>query len=116
MSATPEEERHRSGTWVAVCPRRDLAPGDLVIEEVGDREIVLADVEGQVYAFDGICTHALGYLDQGELEGHEVLCPLHDGRFDVRTGAVTAGEPTEPIEVYPTRVDGDTVYLQLPEA
>ncbi len=101
--------------WVPVCPRSELASGDMAMHEVGDNEIVLADVKGEVYAFDGICTHALGYLDQGELEGYEVLCPLHEGRFDVRTGAVVSGEPDEPIAVYRTKIEADTVYLELPE-
>jgi naphthalene 1,2-dioxygenase system ferredoxin subunit len=102
--------------WVAVCPRRNVTPAEMVAEEVDDREIVLVDVGGEVFAFDGICTHALGYLDQGELDGYEVLCPLHEGRFDVRTGAVVAGEPDEPIEVYPTKVEADTIYLLVPES
>lgn len=101
--------------WVQACPRAALAPAKMVMEEVGDREIVLADVGGQVFAFDGICTHAFGFLDQGELEGHEVLCPLHEGRFDIRTGQVVAGEPDEPIGVYATRVEDDIVYVQLPD-
>lgn len=101
--------------WVPVCPRGTVPTGEMTMAEVGDREIVLADIDGDVFAFDGICTHALGYLDQGELDGYQVLCPLHEGRFDVRTGKVVAGEPTEPIDVYPTRIEDDTVYLKLPE-
>ena len=101
--------------WVPVCSRSALSSGQMTMEEVGDREIVLADVDGEVFAFDGICTHALGYLDQGELEGYQVLCPLHEGRFDVRTGKVVGGEPTEPIEVYPTRVDDGTILVEVPE-
>lgn len=83
----------------------------MVMEELDGDEVVLAEVEGQVYAFDGICTHALGYLDQGELKGHEVHCPLHEGRFDIRTGEVISGEPEEPICVYRTKVEGDLVYV-----
>lgn len=99
--------------WVPVCPRSALLSGEMVLEDAGGSEVVLADVDGEVYAFDAICTHAFGYLDQGELEGHQVLCPLHEGRFDVRTGEVVAGEPDEPVTVYPTRVEEDTVYVDI---
>jgi naphthalene 1,2-dioxygenase system ferredoxin subunit len=102
-------------TWVPACARSALTKGEMTMEQIGDREIVLADVDGEVFAFDGICTHALGYLDQGELDGYQVLCPLHEGRFDVRTGQVVSGEPTEPIEVYATRIDGETVVVEIPE-
>jgi naphthalene 1,2-dioxygenase ferredoxin component len=101
--------------WIPVCPRSAVGAGEMVMEEVGDREIVLADVDGEVFAFDGICTHALGYLDQGELDGYQVMCPLHEGRFDIRTGKVVSGEPEEPIEVYPARVTDGTIYLEVPE-
>jgi naphthalene 1,2-dioxygenase system ferredoxin subunit len=101
--------------WVAVCPLAAVKSGEMTLEDAAGNEIVLASVDGEVYAFDAICTHALGYLDQGDLEGHEVLCPLHEGRFDIRTGAVLGGEPQEPIAVYPTRIDDDTVYVAVPE-
>lgn len=104
-----------SDKWVSVCPRSSVHAGEMVLQETDGNEVVLAEVEGQVYAFDAICTHALGYLDQGDLVGHQVVCPLHEGRFDIRTGEVVAGEPEEPINVYETRVDGDTVYVNVPE-
>jgi nitrite reductase/ring-hydroxylating ferredoxin subunit len=99
--------------WVSVCPRNSLTAGEMTLEEVEGNEVVLAEVNGAVYAFDAICTHALGYLDQGDLEGYQVLCPLHEGRFDVRTGEVVSGEPDEPIGVYPTRVQDDTVFVNI---
>jgi nitrite reductase/ring-hydroxylating ferredoxin subunit len=101
--------------WVPACKLSALTPGEMVMEEIDGHEIVFAEVGGDVYAFDGICSHALGYLDQGELEGHEVLCPLHEGRFDIRSGEVTGGEPTEPIAVYPIKVEDDTVFVDVPE-
>ncbi|MGX7677719.1 Rieske (2Fe-2S) protein [Jatrophihabitans sp. DSM 45814] len=99
--------------WVPVCQRSSLAAGEMALEDANGEEVVLAEVDGEVFAFAAICTHALGYLDQGELEGHEVLCPLHEGRFDIRTGKVISGEPEEPIDVYPTKIDGDTVYVEI---
>ncbi|GAA5190456.1 non-heme iron oxygenase ferredoxin subunit [Rugosimonospora acidiphila] len=101
--------------WVSACPREALRSGEMTMEELSGNEIVLADVDGEVFAFDGICTHALGYLDQGDLDGYQVLCPLHEGRFDIRTGKVVAGEPDEPIAVYPTKVQDGTVYVNVPE-
>ena len=101
--------------WVPACKVSALTPGEMVMEDIDGDEIVFTEVNGAVYAFNGICSHALGYLDQGELEGYEVLCPLHEGRFDVRTGEVTGGEPTEPIAVYPTRIEDDVVYVDVAE-
>jgi naphthalene 1,2-dioxygenase ferredoxin component len=99
--------------WVPACKMSTLQSGEMVMEEVDGREIVFAEVNNQVHAFDGICTHALGYLDQGELDGYQVMCPLHEGRFDIRTGEVVSGEPDEPITVYPAKVEDGTIYIDL---
>lgn len=102
--------------WVPVCARNSLSGDEMLLGDAGDNEIVLAEIEGEVHAFDAICTHALGYLDQGELVGYHVVCPLHEGRFDVRTGEVVSGEPDEPISVYQTRVEDGTVYVKVAES
>lgn len=102
-----------SERWVPVCPRSSVNAKEMLLQEADDDEVVLVEVEGRVYAFDAICTHAFGYLDQGDLVGYHVFCPLHEGRFDVRTGEVVAGEPEEPINVYETRVEDGTVYVNL---
>jgi naphthalene 1,2-dioxygenase system ferredoxin subunit len=100
-------------TWLPVCPLAAVKGGEMTMHEVDGHEIVLAEVDNRVYAFDAICTHALGYLDQGDLTGYEVRCPLHEGRFDIRSGEVLGGEPQVPIEVYPVQVEGDTVYVEF---
>jgi naphthalene 1,2-dioxygenase system ferredoxin subunit len=105
-----------SEKWVSVCPRSSLSADEMLLEEAAGNEVVLTEIEGEVYAFDAICTHALGYLDQGDLVGYHVLCPLHEGRFDVRTGEVVAGEPEEPISVYQTRVEDGTVYVNVTDS
>jgi ferredoxin-nitrite reductase len=42
---------------------------------------------GRLYALQNACPHAGGELAGGELDGDEVVCPLHGHRFDVKTGA-----------------------------
>lgn len=102
-------------SWVPVCPRSALRRGEMRLVDTGKAEIVVADVDGELYAFGAICTHALGYLDEGELQGHQIICPLHDGRFDVRTGAVTSGPPEEPIAVYKVATRNDVIHVSVPE-
>ncbi len=43
---------------------------------------------GAFFALDNACSHEEGPLAEGEIEGHEVMCPWHGARFDVRTGEV----------------------------
>src|SRR5438874_1530079 len=63
-----------------------LKDGEMMLVNVASRELLLARVGDEFLAVDSVCTHAMGYLDEGSLEGCEIVCPLHSGRFDLRTG------------------------------
>ena len=68
----------------------ELADGDLATTKAGEKEILLAKVDGKVYAIDNACGHLAYPLNAGRLDGHVVTCPWHFARFDVRTGAVVS--------------------------
>lgn len=84
--------------FVPVADEQALGDGEMMAVDVRGRRVLLARVGGQVYAIGAVCTHEEGYLDEGESEGFDVICPLHFAGFDVRTGRVTAppAEHSEP--------------------
>ena len=104
------------GTFVQVAKTRDLAEGGMVAVTVGDTEVLLAQVQGQYYAISNVCSHADAWLHQGALRPAtwEVQCPLHQGRFDLRTGHPTAWPSSEPVQVYAVRVEGEDILVGLP--
>jgi 3-phenylpropionate/trans-cinnamate dioxygenase ferredoxin component len=74
----------------------------------------IANVGGAYYAFDDGCTHEQCSLtEMGELSGTTVTCTCHGSEFDVRTGKVLAPPATVPVQVYPTRVEGDTLQIEV---
>ncbi len=79
--------------------------------------MVLVRLDGDVYAIEAVCTHQDAWLDGGWVhpETMEVECPLHDGRFDLRTGAVTREPPTDPIKTYEVQILGDDVLVGGPK-
>ena len=82
---------------------------------VGGLEIVLCEVDGEIYALDGICTHEDLPLDGGEVEDGILECPWHGARYDICTGRVRALPATRPLRTFPVRVDADGfVYVTLP--
>ena len=97
--------------FVRVAGRGDVPAGEMLIVEVGGEEIVLANVDGQIYAFGNGCTHRGGPLGEGLLEGDEVECPFHQGRFNVKTGEAVQEPPTEPIPTYEVQVEGDDIRI-----
>jgi nitrite reductase/ring-hydroxylating ferredoxin subunit len=98
--------------FVRVASASEIPPGEMKIVQAGGREIVVANVDGQFFAFANECTHRQGPLGEGMLlEGGVVECPFHGGQFDVRTGEVVASPPEEPIATYPVQVDGDDINV-----
>ena len=57
--------------------------------------------------------HADARLCDGFLEGHEIECPYHQGRFDIRNGAATLEPCVEAIRSYPVKVDGGRVWVEI---
>jgi 3-phenylpropionate/trans-cinnamate dioxygenase ferredoxin component len=101
--------------FIKVAQLSDVLPGELLRVEVGGRLICLARVDDQVYAVDDDCTHISGPLDQGDLEGCVLTCPLHLARFDVRTGKVLRGPARDDLPTYAVRIEGDDVLVAEPE-
>ena len=97
--------------FVRVASAGDVPAGEMLIVEVEGEEIVLANVDGQVYAFGNGCTHRGGPLGEGLLEGDEVECPFHQGRFNVKTGEAVQEPPTEPVPTYQVQMDGDDIRV-----
>ena len=103
----------REAAWTDVAAVDDLFDGASIEVRPQGREIALHCVDGVPYATDNVCTHGAGSLCEGYLEGFEIECPLHQGRFDVRDGRPLCDPVTEPIRVYPVRIEGGRVWLDL---
>jgi nitrite reductase/ring-hydroxylating ferredoxin subunit len=77
----------------------DVPEGRMVTTKQGAREILLAKVDGQVYAIDNTCGHSGYPLNKGKLDGYIVTCRWHDAKFDLRTGEVIApGADVKPVK------------------
>ena len=103
----------KTGKWVTVAARSALKPGEVLGVQQGELDIALYEVEGAIYATDNQCTHAFAYLSDGWLDGDIIECPLHGGRFEIKTGK-GLGPPIDcDIKVFPVRVDGDNIQVKV---
>ena len=103
-------------SWTDVLAATDLDDDAVVGVDVKGLDIAVYSVGGSLYATDNICTHGAALLCDGFLEGHEIECPMHQGRFDVRTGAAMSGPVSEGLRTYPIRIEAGRILLALPEA
>lgn len=106
--------------FVRVSSMNDLADGEIMAVAVNGIEICLARIGDEVYAIGSRCSHELARLDWGEViaESYELECPLHSGRFDLRSGAPTAFPCVEAVASYAVRVESGEIHVSLtsPEA
>jgi 3-phenylpropionate/trans-cinnamate dioxygenase ferredoxin subunit len=83
--------------------------------EINNVRIALFNLDGYFYAIEDVCTHDGGPLVEGEIvNGHEVKCPRHGARFDIRTGAALSLPAFEPTTAYDVYIQGQDLFIEPP--
>jgi nitrite reductase/ring-hydroxylating ferredoxin subunit len=103
-----------NGTWHTAAALGDLKDGEPHGVEIAGHHVALYRVGSEFYATGNICTHAEALLSDGMLDGCEIECPLHMGRFDIRTGEALTSPVEIDIPTYRVRVAGDRLEVCLP--
>jgi nitrite reductase/ring-hydroxylating ferredoxin subunit len=120
-----------------VAKESDLPQGEMRQVEIGQEEILIANVTGTIYAVNNRCGHMNAPLSMGVLKGKIVECPLHKARYNIATGKcvrgpqmgglegvfiattgagrVTANIDTLDIKTYKTRVERGIIKVEIPE-
>jgi nitrite reductase (NADH) small subunit/3-phenylpropionate/trans-cinnamate dioxygenase ferredoxin subunit len=101
--------------FTTVCRVGDVADGEGITVEVGNRLIAVFADKGRFFAIDDVCPHMGASLSGGHVEGGIVTCPWHAWRFRLADGA-WADNPRIKIGCYPVRVVNDEVQVQVSDA
>ena len=101
----------QSGHFHPVARAADLAPGTVLHVELAGRELALFNIDGSFFATDDRCTHMRARLSDGYIQGGVVECPLHFGKFDIRSGRALSPPCKLPLAVYAVRLDGGIVMV-----
>jgi nitrite reductase/ring-hydroxylating ferredoxin subunit len=100
--------------WVRVASVADVPEGQMHAVRIGDADIALYHLEGGEFrATDNVCTHEYACLTDGWLEDGVIECPLHGGRFDVRSGEGLCPPIEQKLKTYPVQQSGDDLLIQL---
>lgn len=102
------------GRWVEVAKLNDCPPGACVEAVVDGAIILVTNVEGALYAMDGLCAHQGGPLAAGQLSGCTLTCPWHGWQYDVRSGKQLLSETIRQ-RVYRARESAGTIQIELPD-
>ena len=97
-----------------IAATTELANGHMKTFWVQGKAIALANVDGEYFAIDDICTHEQCSLGtDGALDGNILICGCHGGMYDVTTGSVIAPPPPAPVQSYETKIDGENILVKL---
>ena len=100
---------------VLLCKAADVRPGSVIqVTPPGYEDgIAVYNLDGDFYATDDMCTHALVSLAQGHVEDGMIFCPLHGGAFDIRSGTPTEFPCTRPLKTYKVEQRGEDLFAAL---
>ena len=117
-------------SWTKVLPVDALSEGARQVVKVGQRNILLLNHSGQLYAVDNTCPHLKLPLAKGQVtEDGAIVCPWHRSAFDLRTGNVKEWSPWPPVmgkalgmiarekalSVFPIRVEEGSIWVEVEE-
>jgi naphthalene 1,2-dioxygenase system ferredoxin subunit len=102
-----------ANNWTDISAFDEVPEEDVLGVETAGKDVALYNVDGRVYATDNICTHGHARLCDGFLEGFEIECPLHQGKFDIRDGRPTCQPVTEAVRTYPVKIENGRVFVDL---
>jgi nitrite reductase/ring-hydroxylating ferredoxin subunit len=99
--------------WRNVLAADAVGDDEIVGLKIDGRDIAVCRHDGAYHAFHNICTHQHALLSDGYVEDGCVECPLHQGRFDVKTGKAMGAPVTVPIKVFPVKVADGQIHVDL---
>lgn len=100
--------------WYKAAAVTDFGARDVIGKDVNGVEVALYKLDDGYYATNNICTHQHAFMSDGYIENGCVECPLHQAIFDIKTGAVLEGPTKLPLATYPLKIDGDSIFIDLP--
>jgi 3-phenylpropionate/trans-cinnamate dioxygenase ferredoxin component len=84
--------------------------------EIDGRQVAIYRIDGEYFATENVCPHQYALMSEGYLEDGCIECPLHQARFDVRTGAAQCGPVDRGLRVYRVALEAGAVLVELGDA
>ena len=93
------------------CRVDDVPLGEGRALMLGEHRIAIFRAAGGWYALDAVCPHRGGPLEDGIVCDRAVICPLHERRFDLASGAPLSGG--DGVAAHVVEVRGERVFVSL---
>jgi len=101
-----------SQDWIKVAQVSDVPEDGTLLVDLGVEPVCLYNIDGKIFATHDTCTHGQASLADGFIDGGEIECPLHQGRFNIETGKAVGVPCTEDIRSYAVKIENGAVLLK----
>ena len=98
---------------VPLCRADEVAPGSAKRVELGKRRLAVFNLAGRFYVTQDDCTHGPGTLSEGIVDGEEVQCDFHGGRFHIASGRAVGPPCTESLLTWEAQLIDGAVCIDL---
>lgn len=99
--------------WKILVNIDELIEDDVIGVEIEGKDLAIYSIDGEIFVTDNICTHGLARLSDGFVEDGEIECPLHQGKFCIKTGKALCDPLEIDIQTYPVRLENNQVQALL---
>ena len=104
-------ENQNTSSWTRLCETSEAASDPRRIEIDGLPPLAVFKIDGEFFVTDDTCTHGEASLVDGYVDGDQVECPWHAGRFCIRTGAALEFPAVTPLKVYKVKVEDGALHI-----
>ena len=101
--------------WIFAISADELEEEDVMPDEIDGMEIAVYQAKGKFYATHDKCTHGDAFLSEGVVVGEVIECPLHQGRFCIKTGKALSAPVSKPIQTFETKLENGNVFIRIKE-
>lgn len=100
--------------WVVVCRTDDIDREDVIDFSHDGRDFaVYQSPDGAFFATDGLCTHAHVHLADGLVMDDVIECPMHNGRFNYKTGKAMGAPACIDLVTYQVKVEDGEILIDM---
>ena len=99
--------------FIKVAQLSDIPEGSVKCVEAKGHRIAVYNLDGEIHATQESCTHAEASLCDGQIQGEEIMCPLHFATFNIKSGECTGPPADEDLMTYRVRIEGDAIEVEV---
>lgn len=101
------------GEYIKIAEIKDFLKNQLQVFNAKGQEILVINVEGEVFAIENRCPHMRYPLFFGSLEGDTLTCGFHSAKFNVKTGKSLGPVTSEPLKTFPVKIQNSSIFIEI---